>query len=212
METQEKLSEGEEEIEKGNGKNLKEGELKNQALGQDLAKRCTEIADLILFAGFCRRQNAINCHSFRPNSCSQGSGRKRGKKYLKEKNYFFKMENKKHTFTLLCPINESSGAGKRLNKLTPVAHRGEEQLQRFWIPTSPHKFLLISFIINIYLLFLPYLFSQPPLLHFTCTLSFSLINKKDVFFLSGKEKNRQQVSKARRNCLGEKKIYNCCSR
>jgi hypothetical protein len=50
-------------------------------------KRSTGIADLILFAGFCRRQNAINCHSFRPNSCRERERKKisRGKKIISTK-------------------------------------------------------------------------------------------------------------------------------
>lgn len=51
-------------------------------------KRSTGIADLILFAGFCRRQNAINCHSFRPNSCREREREKkisRGKKIISTK-------------------------------------------------------------------------------------------------------------------------------
>lgn len=88
-------------------------------------------------------------------------------------------------------------------------HMRKNRFRDFGYLLASHKFLLISQLsfINIYLLFFPLFFSNLSYSWLHMHSFFSLINKnKDGFFFQGKRrKNRQLVSKARRNCLGGEK-------
>lgn len=133
-------------------------------------KRSTGIADLILFAGFCRRQNAINCHSFRPNSC-----REREKKNLKrEKNYFHKMKRKQRSTLSHSSKKYEAQEQENMSQTHSSRTHMRKKVRRFWLPTSLSQILAyISTILHQYISpFSPYFFPTSPTPDFTCTLSF----------------------------------------